>query len=388
MTSSQLSEMCSGYFGAASADKLARMSLNMIMSDVGWTLWAAIQATDLGDRVRLLGMGNRAVGPGGGEDECVRVCHLACHRRTLTGAAEGEGSRARGSLLADRRQVWLTLKSETSVKKSPRSTPGTLRVAAVQMTFAEDIDGNLAKIEQAATRAAKMGADAVLFPECATTGYAYDFGSLRPTDIRNCLSALGQIAASLQTNLLVGSPVFAGRRLFNGLTVFDRAGRLVHVYAKCQLTDSDRAWFSPGNSLSLFSIDGVCATAIICHERRYPELVRLAVMAGAQVLFHPNAGMDALRVSRQTGRAGRDPGAGVRECDLLRVREHRGSSKPRKMVCRRFENRRPRRLVPAGGGQRARSDRERRPGPAAGQPQVCASTVSNIPSSWPAIGAA
>ncbi|HEY4723661.1 MAG TPA: LPS biosynthesis choline kinase, partial [Anaerolineae bacterium] len=25
-------------------DKLARMKLNMIMSDVGWTLWAAIQA--------------------------------------------------------------------------------------------------------------------------------------------------------------------------------------------------------------------------------------------------------------------------------------------------------------------------------------------------------
>ena len=100
-------------------------------------------------------------------------------------------------------------------------------------------------------------------------------------------------------------PVFAGRRLFNGLTVFNRDGQLVHVYAKCQLTESDRQWFSPGNSLSLFSIDGVCATAIICHERRYPELVRLAVMAGAQVLFHPNAGMDLLSVSKPK-RGGRD----------------------------------------------------------------------------------
>lgn len=33
-------------------------------------------------------------------------------------------------------------------------------------------------------------------------------------------------------------------------------------------------------------------------ERRYPELVRLPVMAGAQVVFHPNAGMDTLAVSR------------------------------------------------------------------------------------------
>ena len=64
-------------------------------------------------------------------------------------------------------------------------------------------------------------------------------------------------------------------------------------------------WFTPGNSLSLFAIEGVPATAIICHERRYPELVRLPVMAGAQIVFHPNAGMDDLAVSRAK-RRGRD----------------------------------------------------------------------------------
>jgi thiamine kinase-like enzyme len=37
-------EMCAEYFGAAVPDKLARMKLQMILSDVGWTLWAAIQA--------------------------------------------------------------------------------------------------------------------------------------------------------------------------------------------------------------------------------------------------------------------------------------------------------------------------------------------------------
>jgi len=40
----QISEVCSAYFGTASADMIARMKLNMIMSDVGWGLWAAIQA--------------------------------------------------------------------------------------------------------------------------------------------------------------------------------------------------------------------------------------------------------------------------------------------------------------------------------------------------------
>ena len=41
----RIEALCSAYFGSARPDKLARMQLNMIMSDVGWTLWAAIQAS-------------------------------------------------------------------------------------------------------------------------------------------------------------------------------------------------------------------------------------------------------------------------------------------------------------------------------------------------------
>jgi thiamine kinase-like enzyme len=40
----QIREICAAYFGSASAAMIARMKLNMIMSDVGWGLWAAIQA--------------------------------------------------------------------------------------------------------------------------------------------------------------------------------------------------------------------------------------------------------------------------------------------------------------------------------------------------------
>ncbi|HEY4632721.1 MAG TPA: choline kinase family protein [Candidatus Limnocylindrales bacterium] len=40
----RIRELCAAYFGAASDALLARMRLQMIMSDVGWTLWAAIQA--------------------------------------------------------------------------------------------------------------------------------------------------------------------------------------------------------------------------------------------------------------------------------------------------------------------------------------------------------
>ena len=40
----QIAEVCAAYFGDAHLNLIARMKLNMIMSDVGWGLWAAIQA--------------------------------------------------------------------------------------------------------------------------------------------------------------------------------------------------------------------------------------------------------------------------------------------------------------------------------------------------------
>ena len=40
----QIREVCAAYFGEATQSMIARMKLNMIMSDVGWGLWAAIQA--------------------------------------------------------------------------------------------------------------------------------------------------------------------------------------------------------------------------------------------------------------------------------------------------------------------------------------------------------
>ena len=40
----QIAEVCAAYFGEADPSLIARMKLNMIMSDVGWGLWVAIQA--------------------------------------------------------------------------------------------------------------------------------------------------------------------------------------------------------------------------------------------------------------------------------------------------------------------------------------------------------
>src|SRR5258705_1123972 len=109
------------------------------------------------------------------------------------------------------------------------------RVAAAQMKFADRIAGNLEKIERAVGSAARRGTDVVLFPECAVTGYGCDFSSLTPGEIGKALRIISGLAARHGVNLLVGSPVHRNRRWQNCLIVFDRTGRVVHCYAKCQL---------------------------------------------------------------------------------------------------------------------------------------------------------
>src|SRR5215510_11539094 len=104
------------------------------------------------------------------------------------------------------------------------SAPRHWRVAAVQMEFGRTIAENLAKIAQAVARAADGKADVVLFPECAVTGYGHDFSWLKPSQLREPLYAVGDIAAHHDVNVLVGSPVFRSHRWQNCLLVFDRRG--------------------------------------------------------------------------------------------------------------------------------------------------------------------
>lgn len=175
------------------------------------------------------------------------------------------------------------------------------------MRFRRSIDENIESIRHAIRDAASQGAGAILFPECATTGYHRDFRALKlnAREVHDALNAVSGFAKTARCNVLVGSPTFHRGHWFNSLAVFDRRGREVFRYSKIHLTQSDAHFFTPGNSLAYFKLDWTPSTAIICHERRYPELVRLPVMMGAQIVFHPNAGLDSLAVSK-TKRKGRD----------------------------------------------------------------------------------
>ena len=68
-------------------------------------------------------------------------------------------------------------------KECPRQRPRPVTGGCRGTKFAPTIDENLAKIEHLLGEAARRRADAVLLPECATTGYAYDFSRPEPAEI-------------------------------------------------------------------------------------------------------------------------------------------------------------------------------------------------------------
>jgi predicted amidohydrolase len=180
-----------------------------------------------------------------------------------------------------------------------------LHITAAQLKFRRTVPENVELIRRSIAEAARAGSDAILFPECALTGYNVDFHKLARAEIENGLKAVANAARTHRCHVLIGSPTVTRGKWFNSLLVFDRLGRETFRYHKIHLTPRDAEFFAPGNSVAFFRIDGVPCTAIICHERRFPELVRLPVMMGAQIVFHPNAGLDALAVSK-TKRGGRD----------------------------------------------------------------------------------
>jgi predicted amidohydrolase len=220
--------------------------------------------------------------------------------RLLTGSlSRRPGGKRRGSGSSSFLATGLRLREITAVK-STRTV-----VAAAQMKFRADIADNVDWICRTLTTSAGQGAEIILFPECAVTGYHRDFTAVSRPQAEAALETIGQAVRRAGCNVLAGCPTWAGCRRFNSLVVFNRQGREIFRYSKVHLTALDERYFVPGNTLAYFHLDRIPCTAIICHERRYPELVRLPVMLGAQIVFHPNAGLDVLAVSKAK-RGGRD----------------------------------------------------------------------------------
>jgi predicted amidohydrolase len=68
----------------------------------------------------------------------------------------------------------------------------------------------------------------------------------------------------------------------NAALVLGPDGKLVHRYYKMHVVEP---YNRNGDRLAFFLIDGVPATLFICHDERYPELMRIPVLGGARIAF-------------------------------------------------------------------------------------------------------
>jgi predicted amidohydrolase len=162
--------------------------------------------------------------------------------------------------------------------------PRSLRVAAVQMRSAPDLDANVRRTVELLKRCAGQKVDVAVFPECSVSGYFGDYiPKLSARELKEAESRLAAACRELGLWAVVGTPVREGGKLFNSAVVLDEAGRVRERYHKVQLAER---WPDPGDHLSVFRVKGVPCSIIICHDERYPELVRLPVLAGARVVFY------------------------------------------------------------------------------------------------------
>ena len=164
-----------------------------------------------------------------------------------------------------------------------------IRLALAQLnSVVGDIDGNAERIRTRIEEASDHGADLVLFPELALTGYPPEDLLLRPSFIRAAERALAAIARETRDiTALVGTPLY-DRDLANACAVCAH-GQVVAVYRKRFLPnygvfDEDR-YFAPGRDLVLLRLGETLVGPTVCEDiwQPGPPATDLA-LAGAHLI--------------------------------------------------------------------------------------------------------
>jgi NAD+ synthase (glutamine-hydrolysing) len=169
-----------------------------------------------------------------------------------------------------------------------------MRLALAQMnTVVGDLDGNRERIVARLEEAREAGADLVLFPELATTGYPPEDLLLRPGFLRAAAKTLDAVAAETKgIAALVGAP-HLDRDLFNACAVC-ADGEVKAMYRKQFLPnygvfDEDR-YFQAGRELVLLRCGETLVGPTVCEDiwQPGPPATDLA-LAGAHIVANISA---------------------------------------------------------------------------------------------------
>jgi NAD+ synthase (glutamine-hydrolysing) len=169
-----------------------------------------------------------------------------------------------------------------------------VRLALVQMnSVVGDLDGNRDRILSRLAEAKAQGADLVLFPELAITGYPPEDLLLRPGFIRAAEDALAAVAAACTDVVaLVGAPYF-DRDLYNACAVCSN-GEIRARYRKRFLPNygvfDEYRYFAPGDDLTMVEYGTTLIGLTVCEDvwQPGPPATDLA-LAGAELIANISA---------------------------------------------------------------------------------------------------
>ncbi|MBW3541252.1 MAG: carbon-nitrogen hydrolase family protein [Planctomycetes bacterium] len=174
-----------------------------------------------------------------------------------------------------------------------RETAATLRIAGVQMDVAfGDPEKNLGRIERFLRQAAENGAELVIFPECAVTGYCFDSleeaWPLAQSVPGPATKRLGLVCVETGVYAVFGLLEADGERVFNTAVLVGPEG-VIGRYRKVHLPylGVDR-YTTPGDGgFSVFAAGEVRVGMTICYDAAFPEASRVLALEGADLIVLP-----------------------------------------------------------------------------------------------------
>ena len=169
-----------------------------------------------------------------------------------------------------------------------------MKIAIAQLNFTVgDLAGNARMILDAALRARAEGAELLITPELALTGYPPEDLLLRDDFLHASATALTDLARQAEgIAMLVGHPHAANDRRYNAASLC-RGGKVEATYLKHILPNhsvfDEVRYFTPGSEPLVFELGGIRFGVSICADVWEPAPAQLSKQKGAQVLLALNA---------------------------------------------------------------------------------------------------
>lgn len=168
------------------------------------------------------------------------------------------------------------------------------RVAVAQLELHPGaLDQNRTRIVDAIRDAAGRGADLVILPELASSGYK--LGDWRAAHAvaesipGPTTEAWREEAAAADCYIVGGICEREDKALFNSVAVVGPEGVLA-LYRKLHLFADERLLFEPGNvGLPVVTLPFGRVGVIVCYDLRFPEALRLLALQGADLAAIPTA---------------------------------------------------------------------------------------------------